>query len=88
MTEATSLLILLPIFYYDTQHRLSQEIKQTRIKFLTNLVYNSTLLLPFETYPNDLHITPLIREHEHHDSDLCYIDTDSLTETRDEHLFP
>ena len=42
-------------------------------KFLENRIYNSTGPLSFQTYPEDIYTTPLIREH--HDYFLYFIDT-------------
>ena len=68
-------LIPLP-FALNTSHRITREISHTLIQFLNNLIYNSTTPRSFETYPEDIYTTPLIREH--HDSYLYYIDTGSL----------
>ena len=53
-------------------------VKKSITKFIDNLRYNIATTLPFETYPEDIFTTPLIREH--HDSYLYHIETHSLTQ--------
>ena len=53
--------------------------------FLNNLIFISTTPLSFETYPEDIYTTPLIREH--HDSYLYYIETPSLVADSEEPPF-
>ena len=77
-------LIPLP-FASPTSQRITREISQTLTQFLNNLIYNSTTPLSFETYPEDIYTTPLIREH--HDSYLYYIDTHSLVPNSEEPPF-
>ena len=68
---------LIPLtFVFNTSQRVTRDISQTLTQFRNNLIYNSTTPLSFETYPEDIYTTPLIREH--HDSYLYYIDTHSL----------
>ena len=81
MTEPIQPLIPLP-FVFNTSQRVTRDISQTLTQFLNNLIYNSTTPLSFETYPEDIHTIPLIREH--HDSYLYYIDTHSLFENSEE----
>ena len=78
-------LIPLPFVFETTQHRTKRELSQTVSKFLNNLIYNSTVPLSFETFPEDIYTIPLIREHN--DSYLYYIDTHSVVETPDEPPF-
>ena len=87
MTDPIQPLIPLP-FVYNTSQRVTRDISQTHTQFLNNLIYNSTTPLSFETYPEDIYTTPLIREH--HDSYLYYIDTHSLVANSEEphFLFP
>ena len=75
----------LPFVFDTTQHRLTREFSQTISKFLNNLIYNSTVPLSFENFPEDIYTKHLIREH--HDSYLYYIDTHSVVETPDEPPF-
>ena len=83
MTDS-HLLIPLP-FASNTSQRITRDTSHTLIQFLNNLIYNSTTPLSFETYPEDIYTTPLIREH--HDSYLYYIDTHSLIPNSDEPPF-
>ena len=83
MTDS-HLLIPLP-FASNTSQRITRDTSHTLIQFLNNLIYYSTTLLSFETYPEDIYTTPLIREH--HDSYLYYIDTHSLIPNSDEPPF-
>ena len=78
-------LLPLPFSFDDTHHRLSRDIAHTLTKFLKNLIYNSTVLRSFETFPEKIYTTSLIREH--HDSYLYYIDRHSVVETLDEPSF-
>ena len=84
MTDHIQPLIPLP-FVFNTSHRVTRDNSQTLTQFLYNLIYNSTTPLSFETYPEDVYTTPLIREH--HDSYLYYIDTHSLVIFSEEPLF-
>ena len=78
--------LLLPLpFAVNTSQRITRDTSHTLIQFLNNLIYNSTTPLSFETYPEDIYTTPLIREH--HDSYLYYIDTHSLIPNSDEPPF-
>ena len=78
--------LLLPLpFASNTSHRITRDTSHTLIQFINNLIYNSTTPLSFETYPEDIYTTPLIREH--HDSYLYYIDTHSLIPNSDEPPF-
>ena len=61
------------VSFDDTHHRLSRDSAQILTILIENRIYRSTVPLPFETYPEDLYITPLIREY--HDSYIYYIDT-------------
>ena len=83
MTDPKSL-IPLP-FVLNISQRITRDISQTLIQFLDNSIYNSTTPLSFETYPEDIYTTPLIREH--HDPYLYYIDTDSLVPNPEEPPF-
>ena len=84
MTDPIQPLIPLP-FVSNTSQRITCDVSQTLIQFLNNLIYNSTTPLPFETYPEDIYTTPLIREH--HDSYLYYIETHSLVLNSEEPPF-
>ena len=84
MTDPIQPLIPLP-FVFNTSHRITRDVSQTLTQFLNNLIYNSTTPLPFETYPEDIYTTPLIREH--HDSYLYYIETHSLVPNSEEPPF-
>ena len=75
MTDPIQPLIPL-LFVFNTSQRVTRDISQTLTQFPNNFIYNSTTSLSFETYPEDIYTTPLIREH--HDSSLYYIDTHSL----------
>ena len=78
--------LLLPLpFASNTSHRITRDTLHTLIQFINNLIYDSTTPLSFETYPEDIYTTPLIREH--HDSYLYYIDTHSLIPNSDEPHF-
>ena len=78
--------LLLPLpFAPNPSQRITRDISHTLLQFLNNLIYNSTTPLSFETYPEDIYTTPLIREH--HDSYLYYIATKSLLPTSDEPPF-
>ena len=83
MTDS-HLLIPLP-FASNPSQRITRDISHTLLLFLNNLIYNSTTALSFETYPEDIYTTPLIREH--HDSYLYYNDTHSLIPNSDEPPF-
>ena len=83
MTDS-HLLIDLP-FASNPSQRITRDISHTLLQFLNNLIYNSTTPLSFETYPEDVYTTPLIREH--HGSYLFYIDTHSLIPNSDEPPF-
>ena len=83
MTDS-HLLTPLP-FTTNTSQRITRDTSHTLIQFLNNLIYNSTTPLSFETFPEDIYTTPLIREH--HDSYLYYIDTHSLIPNSDEPPF-
>ena len=84
MNDSTPPLIPLP-FIFNTTQRITRDISHTLIQFLNNLIYNSTTPLSFESYPEDIYTTPLIREH--HDSYLYYIETHSLVADSDEPPF-
>ena len=84
MTDPIQPLISLP-FVFNTSQRVTRDISQTLTQFLNNLIYNSTTPLSFETYPEDIYTTPLIREH--HDSYSYYIDTHSLVANSEEPPF-
>ena len=84
MTDPIEPLIPLP-FVFNTTQRITRDVSQTLTQFLNNLIYNSTTPLPFETYPEDIYTTPLIREH--HDSYLYYIETHSLVLNSEEPPF-
>ena len=78
--------LLLPLPFASTSsQRITRDISHTLLQFLNNLIYNSTTPLSFETYPEDIYTTPLIREH--HDSYLYYIATHSLLPNSDEPPF-
>ena len=78
--------LFLPLrFASNTSQRITRDTSHTLIQFLNNLIYNSTTPLSFETYPEDIYTTPLIREH--HDSYLYYIDTHSPIPNSDEPPF-
>ena len=78
--------LLLPLsFAVNTSQRITRDTSHTLIQFLNNLIYDSTTPLSFETYPEDIYTTPLIREH--HDSFLYYIDTHLLISNSDEPPF-
>ena len=72
---------LLPLLFPvdDTHHRRSRDTTQVSTKLLKNHIHNSTVLPSFETCPEDIYTTPLIREQN--DSYLYCIDTHSLVET-------
>ena len=72
MSDPPSPLIPLPFVCDNTSHHITREISRTLTIFL-NFIYNSTAPLSFETFPEDIYTTPLIREH--HDSYLYYIDS-------------
>ena len=57
---------------------ITRNIKESIIKFIENIRYNIVTPLPFETYPEDIYTTPLIREH--HDLYLLCLDAHSLIE--------
>ena len=84
MTNPIQPLIPLP-FVFNTYQRVTRDISQTLTQFLTNLIYNSTTPLSFETYPEDIYTTPPFREH--HDFYLYYIDTHSLVANSEEPPF-
>ena len=84
MTDPIQPLIPLP-FVFNTSQRVTRDISQTLTQFLNNLIYNSTTPLSFETYPEDIYTTPLIREH--HDSYFYYIETHSLVLNSEEPPF-
>ena len=84
MTDPIKPLIPLP-FVFNTSQRVTRDISQTLTQFINNLIYNSTTPLSFETYPEDIYTTPLIREH--HDSYLYYIETHSLVLNSEEPPF-
>ena len=84
MTDPIQPLIPLP-FVFNTSQRITRDVSQTLTQFLNNLIYNSTTPLSFETYPEDIYTTPLIREH--HDSYLYYIETHSLVLNSEEPPF-
>ena len=84
MTDPIQPLIPLP-FVFNTSQRITRDVSQTLTQILNNLIYNSTTPLPFETYPEDIYTTPLIREH--HDSYLYYIETHSLVLNSEEPPF-
>ena len=78
--------LLFPLPFASTSsQRITRDISHTLLQFLNNLIYNSTTPLSFETYPEDIYTTPLIREH--HDSYLYYIATHSLLPNSDEPPF-
>ena len=83
MTDSHLLLPLL--FASNPSQRITRDISHTLLQFLNNLIYNSTTPLSFETYPEDIYTTPLIREH--HDPYLYYIATHSLLPNSDEPPF-
>ena len=72
MSDPPSPLIPLPFVCDNTSHHITREISRTLTIFLT-FIYNSTAPFSFETFPEDIYTTPLIREH--HDSYLYYIDS-------------
>ena len=78
--------LLLPLPFAPTSsQRITRDISHTLLQFLNNRIYNSTTPLSFETYPEDIYTTPLIRDH--HDSYLYYIATHSLIPNSDEPPF-
>ena len=66
MSDPPSPLIPLPFVCENTSQRITRDISHTLSKFLDNLIYNIIAPLSFETYPENIYTTPLIREH--HDS--------------------
>ena len=84
MTDSTPPLIPLP-FVFNTTQRITRDISHTLTQFLNNLIYNSTTPLSFESYPEDIYTTPLLREH--HDPYLYYIETHSLVADSEEPPF-
>ena len=58
MSDPPSPLIPLLFVFDNTHHRITREISQTLPKFLQNLIYNSTLPLSFETFPEDIYTNP------------------------------
>ena len=74
----TSFSIPLPFSIDDSTSRFSRDTTQILTKFLKNRIYNFTVLLSFETYPEEIYTIPRIREN------FSYIDTHSLVETPDE----
>ena len=85
MSDPPSPLIPLPFVFDNIHHCVPRELSQTISKFPNNLMYNSTVPLSFETFPEDIYTKPLIREH--HDSSLYYIDKHSVVESPDEPPF-
>ena len=85
MNEPTAPFIPLPFSKHDSHSRLPRETTQILTKFLEKLAYNSTVILSYESYREDVHTISLIRES--HDSNLSYIETHSLIETPDEPSF-
>ena len=84
MIDPIQPLIPLP-FVFNTSQHVTRDISQTLTQFLNNPFYNSTTPLSFETYPEDIYTTPLIREHN--DSYLYYFDTHSLVVNSEEPPF-
>ena len=66
MSDPLSTLLHLPFAFDDTHYRFTRDTFQILSNILENLIYNYTVPLSFETYPEDIHTLPLIREH--HDS--------------------
>ena len=70
---------LLPIpFQYTSQTPLTRSTSPNLIKFLHNLIFQSTHPLPFEDKPNTIYTFPLIREHHH--SYLYFLHSHQLIE--------
>ena len=68
----------IPFAINPNSSNITRNIKESIIKFIENIRYNIVTPLPFETYPEDIYTTPLIREH--HDSYLYYLETHTLIE--------
>ena len=53
-----------PSFFDDTHHPFSRDTAQRITKLHKNQIHNSTIPLPIETYPEDIHTIALIRGHQ------------------------
>ena len=81
MTDQPPSLLPLDFSVDYTHQRFSHETAQISTKLPKCRIYNSTVPLWFETYPEDIYTIPLIPKH--HDSYLYYLDTHSLVEILD-----